>query len=1108
MTTTATQSLFQEANPTITTTTANPDGDKEEQDANEYNPSVLFVEQEKALEQVLSLMKQSPISSSSPSLQLEEDDDDEDVPNPYDNTDDDQHEQYRDDSEGSMLQEQKRMEQYCEQLQQQLLDSMASVRKSPTPVKQNRCTSQTHDLTDNDDGEGEELLDDNFPDTLPLTTTDSKGRPLSLSPMGSPNNPIALVEPASLFSSPFNANIPIVVDDDEDGEDNDNNYSTIEILEDTKPLPESEPEPVESFVQEEDEEIEEETAPTEAAPFVPVVEETAAPLTTVAEASFLVEEQAVEETANLPAVSDHNETAEQAPLILEEPDQTAEQAPLASEEPDQTAEQAPLASEEPDDQAEELFFDSVGSFEPTSSSTENASFVQSAAQPSSELAESSGVAREEEPQSSCIKEHNACEIKPIEPTTATRGTDPPAEPVPQEENGEEEDADLLLAALLDSKVEPSLQSTSQSSAAIKESRLPKLQQPKPSSKTSSIPTPAAPWASPPLSRQRAKDPIVVAKKTPPVGRTMISPTSRLLRPTTASTEAGSGGKFHNRNNNKRSPPTSSFQGRLQQRQEQAKAQLASINTRASPAGQRLSPEEGQARARARIRSHAMKQKSEASPIKEGSKTAVSNTRTMDSKENDPNGGRHLPQSKLEPRKVSNATLLSQQRRRQKLEHPTGSSSLDSVKNEKSGPMQANQNSTSRQRRTHTAGSEQASILPTMASNSKTPRRIPLTERYLHMQQSKVSKSPASSESPASTSCAVHRRKYGTEFVPTKPQSPKFATSKRPRAALSTLSSSAATDNVVNKSKLVAPRQRGPTVPVGPKFMLESKYGSKLIPNQHEDNKDESSAAVKRKSSATAGSSRRRTTTIPVGPKFALDAKYGVKTSVPSGRDHRVDDDAATTMTRETKRGGASVSGSSTQQKRSVTIPIGPKFMLDAKYGEKKTTPTISADNHEDGATVRSGMSFNTLRSSNQPRGLTVAVGPKFMLDAKYGSKQSVPIIHRDHNADDNDANTVSSTPSAVSALTRNTVTHHQPRTLTVPVGPKFMLDAKYGSKTKRQNDAEMENRRSLKPPSTTRSSMQRRTVTVPVGPKLLLDAKYGSSLQQPHHHRPMATTAL
>lgn len=87
----------------------------------------------------------------------------------------------------------------------------------------------------------------------------------------------------------------------------------------------------------------------------------------------------------------------------------------------------------------------------------------------------------------------------------------------------------------------------------------------------------------------------------------------------------------------------------------------------------------------------------------------------------------------------------------------------------------------------------------------------------------------------------------------------------------------------------------------------------------------------------------------------------------------------------------------------LTKPVGPKFLLDAKYGEKKQpvpSPTGGTPSHDDGRTSRrvslslshdlqnddSQSHTSTSRSQSAHRTLTVPVGPKFRLDAKFGEK--------------------------------------------------------------------------------------------------------------------------
>ncbi|KAL7581202.1 hypothetical protein ACA910_005987 [Epithemia clementina (nom. ined.)] len=78
--------------------------------------------------------------------------------------------------------------------------------------------------------------------------------------------------------------------------------------------------------------------------------------------------------------------------------------------------------------------------------------------------------------------------------------------------------------------------------------------------------------------------------------------------------------------------------------------------------------------------------------------------------------------------------------------------------------------------------------------------------------------------------------------------------------------------------------------------------------------------------AASRASSKRPLTVPKGPKFALDAKYGDKAAMKRQTMLSADDDVSDHNT------VSSVSTWGTE--RSLTVPHGPKFLLDAKYGDK------------------------------------------------------------------------------------------------------------------------------------------------------------------------------
>ncbi|KAL7557930.1 hypothetical protein ACA910_022539 [Epithemia clementina (nom. ined.)] len=114
-------------------------------------------------------------------------------------------------------------------------------------------------------------------------------------------------------------------------------------------------------------------------------------------------------------------------------------------------------------------------------------------------------------------------------------------------------------------------------------------------------------------------------------------------------------------------------------------------------------------------------------------------------------------------------------------------------------------------------------------------------------------------------------------------------------------------------------------------------------------------------------------------------------------------------------------GKRRRQQPQLTKPVGPKFLLDAKYGEKKVTPTIESSNTENHARNHAQQQH----SSSSPQYVSSAstIGPSHSGGGGGGGDDGV---------------------SFASAATSRS--HLQRRPLTVPMGPKFRLDAKYGEK--------------------------------------------------------------
>mmetsp|Transcript_20685 Transcript_20685/g.57132 ORF Transcript_20685/g.57132 Transcript_20685/m.57132 type:complete len:989 (+) Transcript_20685:112-3078(+) len=243
--------------------------------------------------------------------------------------------------------------------------------------------------------------------------------------------------------------------------------------------------------------------------------------------------------------------------------------------------------------------------------------------------------------------------------------------------------------------------------------------------------------------------------------------------------------------------------------------------------------------------------------------------------------------------------------------------------------------------------------------------------------------------------------------------------------------------------------------------------------------------------------------------------------------------------------------------RKPTVPQAPKFVLDAKYGEKVPSPSVKEDMGDDGSSVFSYSTWgtqSTKRTASTKRATTVPQAPMFLLDMKYGEKVASPSVkgEDDHSSTMSNLSwgtrSTSRTPnvpqspspsvkgicddvSLLSVSTRGTKSTS--RTPTVPTSPRFALDAKYGEKfnsastkeTVRVDDnvslltfsthGSRSNKTPTKPPSVASSRASsdhgdalrifpgrpragmNRTLTVPQEPSFALDAKYGKKSSSP-----------
>lgn len=199
-------------------------------------------------------------------------------------------------------------------------------------------------------------------------------------------------------------------------------------------------------------------------------------------------------------------------------------------------------------------------------------------------------------------------------------------------------------------------------------------------------------------------------------------------------------------------------------------------------------------------------------------------------------------------------------------------------------------------------------------------------------------------------------------------------------------------------------RRSPTVPVAPTFRTAQRAAERAAASSASRERQEENSLSSRSTFSMASKSyrgtgvlrkddqsvtssstinTRRSVTIPQAPRFTLDIKYGDKAAERRAMVQKEKDEYSLASLSVT-------SGTSWSTKRSITVPQAPKFALDARYGEKKVTPTkgslslaqctndfahsLRSDNAEDKSTWHKGR-------------ITVPVAPKFHTTT---SKRAIP----------------------------------------------------------------------------------------------------------------------
>jgi len=180
----------------------------------------------------------------------------------------------------------------------------------------------------------------------------------------------------------------------------------------------------------------------------------------------------------------------------------------------------------------------------------------------------------------------------------------------------------------------------------------------------------------------------------------------------------------------------------------------------------------------------------------------------------------------------------------------------------------------------------------------------------------------------------------------------------------------------------------------------------------------------------------RPVTVPQGPQLSTSVRAA------SQRQKRLEQEQQKAQQHKNK----TIGGMGSRQWH-PTVPQGPKFTLDRKYGDKTVTTattTASTSNKTTSPTCsqkeNNGRTTTTKSKSWKP---TVPQGPKFVLDQKYGSRSRSRTASPDNTHRSSQAVSPSPPPRRRSNATPNTRGEWKP---TVPQAPQFALDRKYGSK--------------------------------------------------------------
>mmetsp|Transcript_14655 Transcript_14655/g.31973 ORF Transcript_14655/g.31973 Transcript_14655/m.31973 type:complete len:722 (+) Transcript_14655:248-2413(+) len=279
-----------------------------------------------------------------------------------------------------------------------------------------------------------------------------------------------------------------------------------------------------------------------------------------------------------------------------------------------------------------------------------------------------------------------------------------------------------------------------------------------------------------------------------------------------------------------------------------------------------------------------------------------------------------------------------------------------------------------------------------------------------------------------------------------------------------------------------------TVPQGPKLSTAARARSSAPPPAMDEPVPSSPKSIRSTSS-------KRTLTRPKSPNFATAQRASVRNaaSAMGGRSDDTDGHSVASRSVASQSVGATTistrrSMATTSSRRTLTVPVAPKFALDAKYGEKVRSPEKSTTGRfRDDRSVSSASTMKTRRS------ITVPQAPKFALDAKYGEKKTVTKTAVDNSSLASNRDSFAHQLRSDDQSVASTSTNWSSRKLTVPVAPKFH-STHARAKVKSTEEREMEELAKHKPfkakpvPTVADDTgsvnpVQPRKLTVPVAPK-------------------------